>query len=223
MDTLSAPPLDVPADDCCAAKEVELGALSRRTVQRRVLVAVLLINLAMFAFELAAGVMARSSALIADSVDMFGDASVYGLSLYALDRGLRWRAGAAVVKGGIILAFAIWLAIDIALKVATGTEPSASAMGVVGAIALAANLVCFGLLWSFRDEDINMSSTWECSRNDVLANGGVLVAAGGVWLTSSGWPDLAVAAIIAALFLRSAIRVLRAAVPQLKSGAHSPA
>ncbi|MGE3075184.1 MAG: cation transporter [Dehalococcoidia bacterium] len=218
MDTLSAPLLDVPADDCCAAKEVELAALSRRTVQRRVLVAVLLINLAMFAFELVAGVLARSSALIADSVDMFGDASVYALSLYALDRGLRWRAGAAVVKGSIILAFAIWLAIDIALKVATGTEPSAPAMGVVGAIALAANLVCLGLLWSFRAEDINMSSTWECSRNDVLANGGVLVAAAGVWLTSSGWPDLAVAAVIAVLFLRSAVRVLRSAVPQLKTG-----
>jgi Co/Zn/Cd efflux system component len=202
--------------DCCSAKSEAIDQLARRASQRRVLLIVLGINVAMFGAELTAGLMARSSALVADSVDMFGDASVYALSLYALNRGLQWRAGAAVAKGAIILAFGLWILVDAALKLLGGVEPSAPAMGVVGGIALAANLTCLALLWSFRDHDVNMSSTFECSRNDVVANTGVLVAAGAVWLLGSGWPDVAVALAIAGLFMRSAFRVLRAAWPQFR-------
>jgi Co/Zn/Cd efflux system component len=202
------------ADDCCSAKGDEIAELATRGKQRRVLVIVLAINATMFVMELSAGLVGRSSALVADSVDMFGDASVYGLSLYALDRGLRWRAGAAVAKGGIILAFGLWILVDGALKASTGIEPSATAMGLFGGIALAANLTCFALLWSFRAQDVNMSGTFECSRNDLVANTGVLVAAVLVWQLGSGWPDIAVALMIAAVFLRSAWRVLREAWPQ---------
>jgi Co/Zn/Cd efflux system component len=122
--------------------------------------------------------MARSVALIADSVDMFGDATVYGLSLYALGRGLRWRAGAALAKGVIILAFGAWILLEAGRRLVGGGVPEAQTIGAVGLLALAANLTCLSLLWRFRTHDVNMSSTWGCSRNDVIANVGVLVAAG---------------------------------------------
>jgi Co/Zn/Cd efflux system component len=204
-------------DDCCAHKSCELEQLARRTEQRRVLLWVLAINAIMFFVELAAGMVAKSTALLADSVDMFGDASVYALSLYALERGLRWRAGAALVKGALILGFGVWVLIEVGLKMMYGVTPIASLMLGVGTVALAANLTCLALLWRFRRQDVNMSSTFECSRNDVIANVGVLIAAAGVWLADSGWPDILVGLLIAALFLRSAARVVREAWPQFRS------
>lgn len=205
----------VATDDCCSAKEEELSQLASRSLQRRVLVAVLAINVAMFAVEMTAGIIARSSALMADSVDMFGDASVYVLSLYALDRGTRWHAGAAMAKSGVVFLFGIWILVEVGRRLLGGGAPSAETMGIIGFLALAANLTCLGLLWRFRAEDVNMSSTFECSRNDVLANLGVLVAAGGVWLTGAAWPDLAAGLIIAAIFLRSSWTIARAAGPQI--------
>jgi cation diffusion facilitator family transporter len=201
-------------DDCCASKEQELAALGSIPDVRRVLYIVLAINLVMFGVELTAGILARSTALMADSVDMLGDALVYMLSLYALTRGLRWRAGAAVVKGVIIAAFGFGIFVEVALKLISGAAPTAGTMGLIGAIALAANLTCLALLFRHRNRDINMSSTFECSRNDVIANVGVLVAAAGVAAFDSGWPDIIVGSIIAILFLRSAIRVLSHAWPQ---------
>lgn len=204
-------------DDCCSAKEQEIAALGSHADVRRVLVIVLVINLVMFFAEFTAGIMARSTALMADSVDMLGDALVYMLSLYALKRSLRWRAGAALVKAGVIAAFGIWVAIEVVLKLVGDVVPTAQTMGVFGAIALAANLTCLALLYRFRHRDVNMSSTFECSRNDVIANTGVIVAAGGVYLFQSGWPDIIVGGIIAVLFFRSAIRVLREAWPQFRA------
>jgi len=118
----------------------------------------------MFVVEAWAGIAARSAALIADSVDMFGDASVYVLSLYALDRSLRWRAGAALVKGAIILAFGLGLLVEVGRRLLVGGVPTAETIGVVGLLALTANLICLALLWRFRTQDVNMSSTFECSR-----------------------------------------------------------
>jgi cation diffusion facilitator family transporter len=202
-------------DDCCHHKEDELTALASRDA-RRVLQAALVINLVMFVGELVAGIASRSTALLADSVDMLGDALVYAVSLYALSRGPRWKAGAAVAKGIVILAFGAGIAAEVAVKTIQGVTPLAGTMAIVGAIALAANLACLALLWRHRDRDVNMSSTFECSRNDVAANLGVLVAAAGVWATGAGWPDVAVGAAVAALFLRSAVRVLRRAWPELR-------
>lgn len=203
-------------DDCCSSKEVELALLARRPGQRQVLLIVLAINAVMFLVEAWAGLAARSVALIADSVDMFGDASVYGLSLYALNRSLRWRAGAALVKGGIVLAFGSWILVEVGRRLVVGGVPAAATIGVVGLVALAANLTCLALLWRFRAEDVNMSSTFECSRNDVVANVGVLLAAGGVWRTGAAWPDLLIGLLVAAVFLRSAQSILRSAWPQFK-------
>lgn len=205
---------DVCVDDCCAAKETELVEMAGRAAQRRVLWAVLVINSVMFVVEFGAGIVSGSTALLADSVDMFGDASVYLLSLYALDRSLRWRAGAALMKGGIVFVFGAWVAFEVGRRLITGGVPAAETMGLVGVAALLANLACLALLWRFRARDINMSSTFECSRNDVIANLGVLASAAGVWATGMAWPDLLVGMFIAAVFLRSAWTITRSAWAQ---------
>lgn len=210
------------SDECCSKKGDTIAELGRKAEQRRVLIIVMAINFAMFFAEFGAGIVARSSALMADSVDMFGDAAVYALSLYALHRGARWEAGAAIAKGAIILAFGIAVLVQIADKVANGVPPSSSIMLAFGGMALVANLSCLALLWRFRQENVNMSSTFECSRNDVVSNIGVLVAAGLVVVTASPWPDILVGGLIALIFLRSAWRVLAEAIPAWRSARGIP-
>jgi Co/Zn/Cd efflux system component len=210
-------------DDCCASKESALTALAAHADVRRVLAIVLGINATMFVAEFGAGVVARSTSLMADSLDMLGDALVYALSLYALDRGLRWRAGAALVKGGLIAAFGVGVMFEVVLKLVHGATPVAGTMGMFGLVALTANLACLALLYRHRNRDVNLSSTFECSRNDVISNVCVLLAAGGVSMFASGWPDIVVGAVIALLFLRSAFRVLSAAWPQFRSARAIPA
>ncbi|PZU30275.1 MAG: cation transporter [Stenotrophomonas sp.] len=204
-------------DHCCGNKRQELESLALHSAQRRVLIAVLIINLAMFFIEFGAGLIARSSALQADAVDMLGDAIVYGLSLWAVNRGARWEAGAALAKGLLILGFFVFIVIEVINKLINGVPPSSSLMLIFGAVALVANLSCLALLWRFRKLNINMKSTFECSRNDVAANLGVLVAAGGVALTGQGWPDVLAGVVIGLLFLRSAISVIAEAWPAWKA------
>ena len=205
------------SSDCCSSKGTELEKLGRQADKRRVLMIVLLINAVMFFVEFTAGVMAGSSALMADATDMLGDALVYGVSLYALSRGDRWKAGAAVFKGVLILLLGISILVNVAIKLSTGVPPSSTLMLAFGAMALVANLACLSLLWRFRRQDVNMASTFECSRNDVISNVGVLIAAGTVALTSSPWPDIAIGAVMAVVILRSSARVLREAIPQLRA------
>lgn len=201
------------AEDCCSKKGETIAALATKRDQRRVLVTVMMINFAMFLAEFSGGLIARSSALMADSVDMFGDGVVYALSLYALHRGAQWEAGAAIVKGVIIFVFGAVVLWEIVDKIVNGIPPSSSLMLVFGGAALAANAVCLALLWRFRNHNVNMSSTFECSRNDVISNLGVIVAAGLIHMTGSAWPDIVVGGLIACIFLRSSWRVLREAVP----------
>jgi cation diffusion facilitator family transporter len=201
------------ADDCCSRKGDTIAQLGRKADQRRVLIVVMVINFVMFVAEFGGGVFARSSAVMADSVDMLGDAVVYALSLYALSRGPRWEAGAALAKGGIILVFGIAVVFEIVNKFINGVPPSSTLMLAFGSAALIANLTCLAMLWRFRSENVNMSSTFECSRNDVASNVGVLAAAGVVAMTGAAWPDIAVGGIIALIFLRSAWRVLAEAIP----------
>ena len=192
------------ADACCDFHEVE----SR---QRRVLSIVLWINVAMFTVEFGAGLLARSTALLADSVDMLGDAIVYGFSLYVIGRGARWQARGALLKGAIMMAFAVGIAVEVALKLARGVAPDGEVMSAVATMALVANGSVLAFLARHRDDDLNMRSAWLCSRNDVIANAAVLVAAGAVWLTGSPWPDIVVGLAIAALFGSSAVAILRQA------------
>lgn len=207
------------ADDCSASKATELERLARLTDQRRVLVIVLVINAVMFVAEFGAGLIAGSAALMADATDMLGDALVYGVSIYAIARSDRWKAGAAAFKGAFILVLGLGILVNVAIKIQSGVPPSSTLMLGFGGAALVANLVCLALLWRFRAHDVNMASTFECSRNDVISNVGVLVAAGLVAATSSPWPDIVIGLAIAAVVLRSAVRVLAGAVPQLKARA----
>lgn len=195
------------ADHCCHAKGTELERLAAQADQRRVLLIVLALNATMFVAEFTAGLIAGSVALVADSVDMLGDALIYGVSLYALSRSARWKAGAALAKGLFILFLGAAILVELGAKVAAGVPPRSDLMLIFAGLALAANLVCVRLLWRFRAQDVNMSSTFECSRNDAIANVGVIVAALGVAMSGEAWPDLVVGAAIALLFLRSAFGV----------------
>ncbi len=185
----------------------------------RVLWVVLAINALMFVVEGWAGLLAHSTSLLADALDMLGDALVYGFSLFVLARPPRWQAGAALAKGGFMLAFGVGVLGEALYKVIHPVMPSVATMGVVGAIALSANLVCFFLLYRHRGDNLNMSSTWLCSRNDLIANVGVLLAAGGSYVLASRWPDVIVGCIIATLFLGSARNVLSQAIRALR---HQP-
>lgn len=176
--------------------------------QRRVLQIVLWINVVMFLVECGAGLLADSTALLADSVDMLGDAIVYGFSLYVVGRGGAWQARAALLKGMVMAAFGLGVLVQAALKIVRGTVPAADLMGGIGLLALAANLGCLLMLTGRRVDDINMRSAWLCSRNDVIANAGVLLAAAAVFVTGSGWPDVAMGLLIAAMFTTSAVGVL---------------
>ena len=189
-------------DECCEVREIPRE-------QRRVLHVVLWINVAMFLVESVAGVLGHSTALLADSVDMLGDAIVYGFSLYVVGRGLMWQARAAVLKGVIMAAFAVGVLLQVVVKIVRGLPPIVEVMGVVGLLAFAANVLCLVLLWRRRGDDINMRSAWVCSRNDVAGNAGVLVAAGAVALTGSPWPDIAIGLLLAVMFGHSAVRVIR--------------
>jgi cation diffusion facilitator family transporter len=188
-------------DTCCEVRPVPAA-------QRAVLQATLWINAVMFLIECGAGVAANSTALLADSVDMLGDAIVYGFSLYAVGRGLIWQSRAAFLKGLIMAGFGGGILVQVALKLTRGLTPGVETMGIVGLVALAANLVCLRLLWRHREDDVNMRSAWICSRNDVIGNVSVLVAAGAIWLSGSPWPDIIVGLLVASVFCRSAVGVL---------------
>jgi len=176
---------------------------------RRVLWAVLGINAVMFAVEIGAGVASGSASLQADALDFLGDAGNYAISLFVVGMMLRYRAMAAFAKGATMGAFGLWVIGITIWHAVNGTVPGAFTMGAVGVTALAANAASFGLLWAYRAGDANMRSAWLCTRNDVLGNLAVLLAALGVFGTGTGWPDLIVAAIMAGLALHGAFLVLR--------------
>jgi len=178
---------------------------------RQVLIFVLVLNALMFVLEFGAGLYSQSSALTADSLDMLGDAVVYGVSLYALGKSRQWRASVALVKAGLIAVLALVALVQMVSHFIAGSTPQAPLMFWIGLIALAANLICLTLLYRYRQQDVNMSSTFECSRNDVIANGGVLVASAGVYFLRNPWPDIMVGGIIAAILLRSSIHIGRRA------------
>jgi Co/Zn/Cd efflux system component len=190
---------------------------------RRVLWAVLAINAAMFLVEIGAGLAAGSASLQADALDFFGDAANYAISLLVVGMALRYRAMAALAKGATMSLFGFWIIGTVIWHALHGTLPSAITMGAVGFAALGANAISFGLLWAYRDGDANMRSAWICTRNDVLGNVAVLVAAAGVFGTGTGWPDVIVAAIMASLALQGAWLVIQQSLNELRHGSLAPA
>ncbi len=200
--------------ECCDSHSLQ--AFARRAEQRAVLKIVLAINAGLFIAELTAGFFAGSTALLGDSLDMLGDAMVYGFTLYVLERSERLRTQAALLKGAIMAAFGaivVWQAVT---KMVHPELPVVELMGLVGLAALAGNTVCFWLLYRHRSDDLNMRSTWLCSRNDLIANTAVIGAAVAVGATGTAWPDVLVGLAIAALFLNSAFAVLRESTARLR-------
>ena len=187
--------------------------------QKTTLKIVLGINAVMFIVIAAAALYGKSTALLADSLDNLGDALTYAVSLYAVSRGPRTKAKAALFKGILILAAALFVAAQIVYKLITPSLPIFEVMGIFSLLGLIANSACLFLLWRHRDEDVNMSSVWECSRNDIAANLSVFIAAAGVWFFSAGWPDIVVAVGLVLLLLRSAIRVISSAMTELSATA----
>jgi Co/Zn/Cd efflux system component len=201
---------------CC-----DQGCSSSTGVQdrryRRVLWAALSINLAMFLIEIVASVMSRSVSLRADALDFLGDAANYALALAVFGMSLQWRASAALLKGGVMGAFGVWVAATTAYHAIHATVPTSQIMGVVGVVALAANASVAALLHRYRQRDSQALSVWLCTRNDVLVNLAVIAAGAGVWATDTHWPDIAVAGVVASLGISSAARIIRQATRELRA------
>jgi Co/Zn/Cd efflux system component len=211
------------ADCCCTPPPLNLGSPKENSAYKRVLWAVLGINAVMFLVEVGAGLAAGSASLQADALDFLGDAANYGISLFVVGMALRYRASAALAKGASMGLFGLWVIGTVIWHAVHGTLPSAFTMGAVGIVALAANAASFGLLWAYRNGDANMRSAWICTRNDVLGNLAVLLAALGVFGTGTGWPDIIVAAIMASLALQGAMTVIRQSLSELRQRNAVPA
>ena len=201
---------------CCDHGHENANAAAASPVYRRILWVALAVNLAMFAVETGAGLAAQSSSLLADSLDFLGDSANYGLSLFVLGMALHWRARASLIKAASMAAFGLWVAYVTIGHALAGTVPSAPVMGVVGALAFAANLGVAFLLYRWREGDSNMRSVWLCTRNDAIGNLAVLVAAAGVFGSGAGWPDYIVAAVMSGLALMGAFQVARHALGELR-------
>ena len=199
----------------CCGDGCSLDGLRER--QRGTLQIVLGINAVMFFVIVAAALYGKSTALLADSLDNLGDALTYSLSLYAVSRGNAVKAKVALFKGGLIFLAAVAVAAQIIYKLIVPSLPLFEVMGIFSLLGLAANSLCLFLLWRHRHEDVNMSSVWECSRNDIASNLAVFVAAGAVWFTGAGWPDIVVAMGLVWLLLRSAFRVISSARAELSA------
>jgi Co/Zn/Cd efflux system component len=176
----------------------------------------LVVNAAMFAVEIAAGVQAGSVSLLADAIDFFGDAANYGLSIAVLSLGVAWRAGTAMLKATSMLLFGVAVLARTAWSAWSGVVPEPATMGLVGSLALAANVGVALLLFRFRQGDANMRSVWLCTRNDAVGNLAVMGAALGVLGTGAAWPDLLVATIMASLALTAGVAVMRQARRELQ-------
>jgi Co/Zn/Cd efflux system component len=203
-------PVNCPSCHDCAA-----GTQGPPAGYARVLWIALLVNAAMFGIEIAAGLRSGSVSLLADAIDFFGDAANYAVSLAVLSLSLAWRARAALLKaatmvlfGGAVLGRAVW-------SISHGVAPEALTMGLVGALALAANLGVAALLYAFRSGDSNMRGVWLCTRNDAIGNVAVMLAALGVFGSGSAWPDLAVALVMASLGITAGLAVIRQARREL--------
>jgi Co/Zn/Cd efflux system component len=182
---------------------------------RTVLLLALLINAGMFALEIGFGLKANSSALLADALDFLGDAANYGISLWVLAMGVVARARASLLKAVSMATFGIWVLGDALWGLSTGSVPQATTMGMVGMLALFANLTVAAMLYAWRNGDSNMRSVWLCTRNDAIGNVAVMLAALGVFGTGAGWPDLLVASIMAGLALTAAWQIIRHARQEL--------
>jgi Co/Zn/Cd efflux system component len=204
------------ADDCCKAACGTTATLNDPRWRRALWIA-LGVNAGLFAVEMAAGAAADSRALQADALDFLGDAANYAISLLVAGMALAWRARAALAKGLTLIGLSGWVMITAVLAALGGATPQPELMGIIGALALAANAGVAIMLYRFRTGDANMRSVWICSRNDAIGNIAVMAAALGVFGTGTAWPDLIVAAILALLGISGGIQIVQQARRELGS------
>ncbi len=204
------------SDSCCNGS---LNVAELETRQRHVLISVLLINVAAFVVMAAGSILSGSSSLLSGMLDNLGDALTYGLSLAVVGSSGVAKARVALFKGVLIAGAAFVVAGQIFWHFLHLETPIVESMSLAALVNLAANLICLWLLTPYRHGDINMSSVWECSRNDIFDGIAVLIASLGVWLLDSAWPDILVAVVLLILFSKSAFRVLRGAWQELNPAA----
>ena len=204
------------ADDCCKAACGTTATLNDPRWRRALWIA-LGVNAGMFAVEMAAGAAADSRALQADALDFLGDAANYAISLLVAGMALAWRARAALAKGLTLIGLSGWVMITAVFAALGGAAPKPELMGIIGALALAANAGVAIMLYRFRTGDANMRSVWICSRNDAIGNIAVMAAALGVFGTGTAWPDLIVAALLALLGISGGIQIVQQARLELRS------
>jgi len=201
--------------DCCENKACALEAM--KVKQSKTLKIVLLINVLLFCLTAFYGWAANSTGLMSESIDDFGDAVTYALSLYVVYKSNQMKAKVAFVKGCLILLGALFVLSQVILHIIDNTVPVFEAMGAVAFIALLLNLACYLLLTKYREQDINMSSVWECSRNDILNNAAIIVASILVWITNLGWADTVVGLVLSVLLIKSSFKVLKASCDQMRT------
>lgn len=202
---------------CCGHDHENVVFEGMSAAYRRALWAVILINGVMFVVEMAAGFGAGSMALKADALDFLADTATYALSFYVIGKAAKIRASAALFKGISLALMGLWVFASTAYQVLVVGVPEAVVMSSVGVLAFVANMASVGLLYRFRDGDANVRSVWLCSRNDAIGNVAVVIAAAGVWQTGTGWPDLAVAGVMAGLFCWSSFQITRQGLGEMRT------
>lgn len=203
--------------ECCDEKVSGLNL--KHVAQKRALYVALFLNVLMFGVEIVSGFLHHSTGLLADSVDMLGDAGMYGLTVVAIHRSRRWQAGASFAKGALMAILSLSVMVEAIHKLLISHElPTANVMGIVSVLALAVNLGCAWLLLRFRSDNLNMKSVWLCSRNDALANLGVLIGAVLVGVTNSAWPDALIGIAIAIISMKSSVLILKESRDDLRGG-----
>jgi Co/Zn/Cd efflux system component len=194
---------------CCAIE-------AKNASERKLLSIVLMLNFTMFIVEFIAGWLANSSALLADSLDMLADAAVYSLSLYAVGKSLLYKGQAALANGYLQLSLGLLVLLDVGRRIWLGSEPQSEIMFSIGLIALLVNVFCFAVLYQFRQGDVNLKASWICSRNDMLANIGILISAFLVGRFNSPWPDLLIGSLIAIIVIHSSVIIITEAKSSIK-------
>jgi Co/Zn/Cd efflux system component len=205
----------MPGCNDCAGENVDLKASD--PIFRRVLWVALVANFTMFVVEMVASQLGDSLSLQADALDFFGDSANYAISLFVVGMALSVRAKASLVKGASMALFGSWVVGSAVYRAFTDSAPDPATMSAIALLALLVNVAVAGMLYRFRDGDSNRQSIWLCSRNDAIGNVAVMLAAAGVFASGSRWPDLVVAAIIAALNIGAAKRVVRLAMAELRA------
>ncbi|PKH88057.1 cation transporter [Colwellia sp. Bg11-28] len=197
---------------CCAAE-------AKNASERKLLWIVLILNFSMFVIEFIAGWLANSSGLLADSLDMLADAAVYSLSLYAVGKSLLYKGRAALANGYLQLSLGLLVLVDVARRIWLGSEPQSELMLSIGFMALIVNMICFVLLYQFRQGDVNLKASWICTRNDMLANIGIIISAVLVGQFDAAWPDWVIGSVIAGIVIHSSLAIINEAKVSIQSDA----